>query len=154
DVQFSPDPGAPGLLATADRSGGLYVWEADTGRDVHQLRGHTGAVTAISFRPDGQALASAGADGTVRLWERDEGRQIRQWNAHSGIVLGLATAPDQRLATSGSDGLVKLWRPDGGLIHGFENQGDWVYRVAFTPDGRHLISGAWSGAIMIFDIAS
>ena len=38
-VEFSPD-GV--LLATADRSGGLFVWEADTAREYLSLRGHNG----------------------------------------------------------------------------------------------------------------
>jgi WD40 repeat protein len=32
------------------------------------LRGHIGAVNALSFRRDGSQLASASADGTVRIW--------------------------------------------------------------------------------------
>ena len=37
-VEFSPD-GV--LLATGDRNNGLIVWEAQTGREFHDLRGHT-----------------------------------------------------------------------------------------------------------------
>ena len=35
-VEFSPD-GV--LLATGDRNNGLIVWEAQTGREFHDLRG-------------------------------------------------------------------------------------------------------------------
>ena len=56
DCEFSPD-GV--LLATADRSGGLFVWEAATAREYLSLRGHNGAVFELAFHPRGHILASA-----------------------------------------------------------------------------------------------
>ena len=38
----------------ADRSGGLFVWEADTAREYLNLRGHNGAVSDVSWRLDSQ----------------------------------------------------------------------------------------------------
>ena len=55
-VEFSPD-GV--LLATADRSGGMFVWEADTAREYQNLAGHKGAVTDVTWRIDSNILASA-----------------------------------------------------------------------------------------------
>ena len=69
-VEFSPD-GV--LLATGDRNGGLFVWEAATGREFLTLRGHTATITDVSWRADSNVLASASEDGTVRLWEMENG---------------------------------------------------------------------------------
>jgi hypothetical protein len=44
-VEFSPD-GV--LLATGDRSAGLFVWEAHTGREYFGLRGHKLAITDLA----------------------------------------------------------------------------------------------------------
>src|SRR5262249_30857403 len=46
-LEFSPD-GV--LLATGDRSSGLFVWEAFTAREYFTLKGHTSAITEISWR--------------------------------------------------------------------------------------------------------
>ena len=46
-LEYSPD-GV--LLASADRSGGLWVWEANTSREFYGLRGHTASVTGLSWR--------------------------------------------------------------------------------------------------------
>lgn len=45
-VDYSPD-GV--LVATGDRSGGLHVWEADTGRLFLDLVGHKGAIRGLTW---------------------------------------------------------------------------------------------------------
>lgn len=147
-VEFSPD-GL--LLATADRAGALFVWESDTGRDVHNLRAHAGAVTGLSFRADSQVLASSGKDGTVRLWNMENGTQIKQWPAHSPATLWVQFAPDGRLATCGADGFSRLWDQNGQKLREFSDQGDWIYRVAFTPDAKELIAGAFTGVLAMYE---
>ena len=142
------------MLATADRSGSMFTWEAETGRQVHILGGHAGAIHDLAFRPDSNVLASAGQDGTVRLWNMDNGKQIKRFNAHGGAVLSVDFAPDARICTGGADGLLKLWKPDGGPLKTFENLGDWVYEACFVDRGRCAIGGTWTGQLHVFDCES
>ena len=89
-VEFSPD-GV--LLATADRNGGLFVWEAETAREYQNLAGHKAGVTDVSWRPDSNVLASASEDGTIKLWEMEGGKEIKNWAAHAGGVTAVEYAP-------------------------------------------------------------
>ena len=73
-VSFSPD-GI--LLATADRNGGLFVWEARTGNPFYTLDGHKQEITSLSWRADGNVLLSASEEGAVRTWEMINGKQVR-----------------------------------------------------------------------------
>ena len=44
----------------------LDVW---TGKERIVFKGHTGAVNAVAFAPNGKTLASASADMTALLWD-------------------------------------------------------------------------------------
>ena len=62
-VAFSPNGN---YLATADRQGGLWLWEADTGLEVQDFPGHQQAITSLSWRADSKVLASCSEDGNVQ----------------------------------------------------------------------------------------
>src|SRR5258706_12796577 len=73
-VAFSPNGQ---LLATADRAGGISIWDPDNAQELFTLPGHKSAVTSLSWRGDSKLLASSGEDAKVKLWEMQEGKQAK-----------------------------------------------------------------------------
>jgi WD40 repeat protein len=55
-------------LASAGDDRVVRLWDA-AGQELLALRGHTGAVRAVVFSPDGTRLASGGDDRTVKVWD-------------------------------------------------------------------------------------
>ena len=74
------------LLASGSENGTVRLWDANTGRHLRTLTGHTDWVMSVSFSPDGQTLASGSEDGTVRLWDANTGRHLRTLTGHTDWV--------------------------------------------------------------------
>jgi WD40 repeat protein len=149
-LEFSPD-GV--LLATADRAGGICVWEAETGREYSTLAGHKEAVTELSWRADSNVLVSASQDGTIKAWNMEDGKQIKSVNAHPGGVTGVQSARDGRLVSCGRDNQVKVWDASGRQLQALGPFSDVAMRCVFTHDGARVVAGDWTGEIRVWNTA-
>ena len=88
----------------------ITLWNADDGKELKKLTGHTGGVDGVAVCPDGRRLVSAGADKTVRLWDADTGKELRCFRGHAGAVRAVAVSPDGKTALSGGeDHTARLW---------------------------------------------
>jgi len=149
-VGFSPE----GLLVAAgDRFGGLYVWEAKSGKEFLTLRGHTKAVTGIAWRADSDALATCSDDRTVRVWNMHTGTELTKWDAHDEGVTDIAFHPSGEIATAGRDGRVKVWDEKGKRTAELGPADDAVLKVAFTADAKAVVSADWAGAVRTWPVA-
>jgi WD40 repeat protein len=149
-VAYSPDGR---FLASGDRAGGLWVWEAKTARELYNCAGHKEGVTDAAFRGDSNILASASADGTIKLWNMTDGTLAKTINAHPGGVLAVTFTHDGRMVSCGRDGQVKLWGPDGAALKTFEKFNDIALRAVFDHDGQRVIAGDFTGAIRVWGVA-
>gem|GEM_PF-4219896 len=89
-LEFSPDGR---LLATADRAGGLHLWDAPTGGIALSLNEHKESITSVSWRTDSRLLASASDPTCIGLiWltqpPQHEVRVAGIVNARISIMLG------------------------------------------------------------------
>lgn len=150
-VDFSPD-GI--LLATADRNGGAFVWEAESLAPFYALATHPAAITALAWRADGDVLATACEDGKVRLWNMHNGGKVKEFAAHPAGVLDVAFASDGRLATVGREAVIKLWDANGAPIASWSNPQNLVTSVAFDSTGQRVITGDAEGEIRIWQVGS
>jgi len=150
-LSFSPD-GA--LLAAADRSGVVKLWETDGGRLGETLTGHRGAVHALAFARDGRMLVTAGADGTVRAWDAGAGKETWMRAAHAGEAFAVALGEGGMVASGGSDGRIKLHSRAGKELATSPVIGDWLYAVAFGSGKDVVFAGDWQGRVYRFDVKS
>lgn len=141
---FSPD-GV--LVATADRSGGLFVWEAMTGREFHQLEVADSSVNALDWRSDSMVLATGNEKGDIRQFEMDGGARTRRWNVHGGVQ-DIDFLRDGRIASCGMNGGLLLSKGDGSLSFNFKVASSTTTAVASTSDGAHLVVGTLRGELL------
>ena len=48
----------------------VRIWDAETGQQQQELKGHSEPVFSVSFSRDGKRVVSGGGDG-IRIWEGD-----------------------------------------------------------------------------------
>ncbi|MDB6134885.1 MAG: repeat-containing protein [Verrucomicrobiales bacterium] len=146
-LAFSPD-GV--LLATGDRNGGLYVWEAGTGNEFYNLRDHEKRIAALAWRADSNLLAAGSEDGNITWWEMQNGTQVKKIGSHGG-VLALGFAPDGRMVSGGRDGHARVWDANGAQKRDWvPSSGSLILRTLFSDDGQRILTGAWSGEVKSF----
>jgi WD40 repeat protein len=84
----------------------VQVWNAEVGKPLVTLQGHTGAVTALAFSHDGQFLASGSWDTTVLLWDLGQVRLLGLWSRLVGKPQEAEEAAKALVASS--DGVVSF----------------------------------------------
>lgn len=75
-------------------------------------RGHKGAITALSWSPDGTMVASGSADGTVQVWRSADGALFYTLSGYTDAVTSVVWASDRLnvIASAGNDdGTVQVW---------------------------------------------
>ena len=140
-------------LASGSWSGGVTIWDAETGERLRTLSGHYHPVSALSFSPDGGRLVSASFDGRLIVWDTTTGRPPNNLRGHVAPVFGVAFSPDGlRLASVGRDKTVRVWEAATGQeVLVLRGNSDWSGCVAFSPDGWRLASCGQDATIRFWD---
>jgi WD40 repeat protein len=166
-VEYSPD-GHSLATATTDlysppsysaEPGEVTIWDADTGRPIRRLEGHTAGVFDVTFSPDGRYVATSCADGLVRIWGASRPSpepEIRL--KHATQVRQVVFLPDgRRIATAGgtlfsSRVEVKIWDfTTRRLLHELRGHTGRVRGMACSPDGRRLATASDDRTVKLWD---
>ncbi len=132
--------------------------------------GHTATVEALAFTPDGERLCSAGLDKNVLVWNLSNLRDLKRtflrertirWQVARGLrgsIYALASAPNDGLlaiggyGAMGSLGEILLVDPvKGTLVKVLEGHRQTVCSLAFSPDGKRLVSADTSGCVLLWN---
>lgn len=143
-VAFSPD----GRLALSGSYGNtLTLWDLAAGIELRRFSGHTEPVLAVAYSPDGRFALSGSADGTMKLWNAATGQEVRTFASNGDSV---AFSPDGRFAL-GLNGTPTLWEVAAvrkPLNFKSSSSLSSFKAVAFSHDGRFILSGGRNGIIL------
>ncbi len=160
-------------LVSAAFNGEITFWDVDTSqKSTVQNSRHRDWYSALAFSPDGTQLVSVGADGDrvmnratwhsdrlIRLtdvWTGDELATLQRWSGK------LTFSPDDRTTTVGiiNNLDIRLWNTETGdelviplnddLKSGFHHN----LALAFSSDGRWLVTGTADRHIRMWDVAT
>jgi eukaryotic-like serine/threonine-protein kinase len=107
--------GARQYVASAGYDCSIQIWDVITQELFSTFKGHSDAVLALAWSPNGHYLASCSSDSSVRIWEVATGACVQQY-AHDKEVSGVSWSPDGRyFASSSWDGTVQIHALDARL---------------------------------------
>jgi WD40 repeat protein len=166
---FSPDGR---FLYMSDYPSRTWMWEIATGKVVWRAGGEC----ASALSPDGAALIYASVGPRLHSRDAATGKARGEFRLNStapeglgSVITALAFAPDgRRLAAAVRDGKVSLCgAPDGSEIRQFLavepsqsrfahlfGHGNYVTDLAFSPDGRWLLTGGSDDLVRVWEVAT
>jgi WD40 repeat protein len=160
-LAFSPDGQALFSLSL----GSIHHWSLATGKEVRFIRpeslGHSNAVSELALSPGGRWGYSSSYDGSICVWEAGRGllaRVLKEKDPrHNGPVSIALSHDGTRLAAGFNDDWKKpsvhLWDlTTGRKVAALTGHRAGVTQLAFSRDGRRLVSGSCDTTALVWDV--
>jgi serine/threonine-protein kinase len=147
-----------GMLASGDYYGNVYLWQPGSSTPQASFSmaspGSSGfqPVTALAFNADGRMLAAADQNGRALLWDVSTSSSVPLAPPAGYPVWGVSFG-GSLLALADGDGRAYLWRigtqalaaTSAGSLADPGSGGDGIGALAFSSDGKHLVTGDTNG---------
>jgi WD40 repeat protein len=158
--------GANLMSADFSQGNGLFAATLAEGFRVYEPGGYT-SIGAYNHGGGSQGVnvmvlndrstlgVTGGRDGFVGVWDLRNGRnRTARMKGHDGWIMDAAVAPNGTMvATSGNDMKVKLWDLKSYKeIAEIDEQSAMVSPLAFTGDGKYLVTANVYGGVQIHQI--
>jgi WD40 repeat protein/tRNA A-37 threonylcarbamoyl transferase component Bud32 len=143
--------------ASEGHDGIIGAWDLpDKERFVRRFPNANVSLTA--FSADGRTAAWL-AGKQVTVWDLEDNREVAVLNGFPDNVIRLALSPDGGLVACGmrgyAEGGVNLrvhdLRAAGKVLFDFKGHGVYVWGLAFSRDGRRLVSSSRDGTVRVWE---
>jgi hypothetical protein len=150
------------LAATLNATTGenfLITWQAANGKELLR-QPLAGRHTRATYSPDGKVLVAAGAANgaiVIEKYDAETGQPQSSWPAGATGLSAVVCGPGELVAaaTMGDRPAIKLFRlEDGREVGSLEGHVGSVKGLAFSPDGRRLLSCGSDFAVRLWHTGS
>jgi WD40 repeat protein/transcriptional regulator with XRE-family HTH domain len=140
-------------IATSGLDRKVVISDAETGRTLFILSGHTAEVLDLHFSPDGKYLVTASADGTARVWNVGPAREtltIETKDSYGRI----AFSPNGKMIAGTDEQYVKVWDVGSGIERFSFEMSALTTGVAFDPNGDRVAGATEAGDVAVWNLRS
>jgi WD40 repeat protein len=144
-------------LAAGAKDSFVRVWDVETGQEARALATLSGVVTSVAFSPDSRSIAAGAisdcaANIVIAAWEVSTGLRRPAPSGVPADVYAVTYHPDgTMLASGGVDGVLYIGNVGGGSDFALSGHSDAITAIAFSPDGRRVVSGSKDHNITVWD---
>ncbi len=157
-VAFSPD--GRRVFTGNTLGSGAVLWDAKTGNKVRDFGEQSGFLSA-AFTSDSRQLCAVRGEFPnyiAALWDVETGREIRTFAVPGGNVTCAALCSRTGRVAAGwesdnkKDHRIVIWELTTGKEAGIIKADALVVRIAFSPDGRQLLTSLENGSVILWDV--
>ncbi|MFN2149546.1 MAG: WD40 repeat domain-containing protein, partial [Anaerolineales bacterium] len=172
-LTYTPDGSG---LVSIDSNGRVILWDLGTGGILMQSRIHDVGGSgwsagdppmphlAVDFA--GRQALSCAEDNRMVFWDLQDAGDFLRFTGHQAGIGSVAFTPDGQYAVTGSgrlsvgappakDNTIRLWDVSSGeLVNSFVGHADTVVALAFSDDGKWLLSGGMDGMLSLWEVES
>ncbi len=159
----------------------VRIWNVQTGQTERTIRDKVGVcadcrISSLALSPDNKFLAVGGkfpggtpeARFAIHIYDFITGRRVQELPGHRARIISMAFSPDGNTLASGSAytegddrsadkaGPVRLWKLGGKgweASANLQGHSEAVTCLAFSPDGRRLVSGGTDTTVLLWNLA-
>ncbi len=133
----------------------MYFWDLKTGKEQDRFSKFKNWCDWVSFSPDGKTMVTTAkrSDYHLTLWEASTGNELRRVGNEKRFLTAVFTPDSRHVATGMEDGSTILWEvPTGKLLRNLSGHRGPVNHLAFSDDGRLLVSESSDGTALVWDL--
>src|SRR5262249_7826753 len=118
----------------------VRLWNLDNGQEIRRFAFNHNAFT-VAVSADGTRVLTGGYDKQVILWDLETGKLLWSRPTSNGIDQCTFSSDGKLAASCGSEKTIRIWNTENGrLVKQLRGHSSNVLTVAFSPNGRYLLS--------------
>lgn len=141
-LAYSPDGKT---VAAADGGFDLTLWDVSSGKSERKIAGLANGTGRVCWSPDGKTVYGTSGNDLL-AWNAATGKEkLKIKGEMTGTAPSLiALSRDGKIIAATGRGRLKLWKTTDGTVLGeYEPHPNYgINWVAFSPDGRHVVTAA------------
>jgi WD40 repeat protein/serine/threonine protein kinase len=141
-------------FATGDNDGFLRIWDM-AGKLLLEIKAHDARILALAFTADSKSIYSAADTGPIIGWNAQNGDAEGEFGSIEGaFVMAFSSGATLLASADNIDNIITLWDVQTGEALLRLEPGNATLALAFSLNGRYLLTGGQNGIGHLWDLQS
>jgi WD40 repeat protein len=137
----------------------VRLWDAESGKALHEIGKYEQFVTSVVFSPDGKKIGLTDENETIRLLEIDSAKELKKFETPPSMVGGTFSSDWTKILKTMNDGIqimdiesekIQSLRVPNRSLSSVYYTNHNIISTAFSPDGKKIglagdygLAGIW-----------